>query len=60
MICLPGVNVDSVWQFSCVNMISYRTRAITTRGFYIFYPIFADHFFVIKDVLSENFVFIYC
>ena len=28
----------------------YRTRAIISRGLYIFYPIFKDHFFVFKEV----------
>ena len=37
----------------------YRTRAIISRGLYIFYPIFKDHFFVFKEVFSENFVFMY-
>jgi hypothetical protein len=29
-------------------------RAIISRGLYIFYPIFKDHFFVFKEVFSEN------
>ena len=29
---------------------TYRTRAIISRGLYIFYPIFEDHFFVFKDL----------
>ena len=37
----------------------YRTRAIITRGLYIFYPLFEDHFFVFKEVFSENFVLMY-
>ena len=37
----------------------YRTRAIITRGLYIFYPIFEDHFFVFKEVFSENSVLMY-
>ena len=32
----------------------YRTRAIISRGLYIFYTIFKDHFFVFKEVFSEN------
>ena len=28
----------------------YCTRAIISRGLYIFYPIFEDQFFVFKDV----------
>ena len=31
----------------------YRTRAIITRGLYIFYPIFEDHFFVFKEVFQK-------
>ena len=37
----------------------YRTRAIISRGLYIFYPISKDHFFVFKEVFSENSVFMY-
>ena len=37
----------------------YRTRAIITRDLYIFYPIFEVHFFVFKEVFSENFVLMY-
>ena len=37
----------------------YRTRAIISRGLYIFYPIFKDHFFVFKEVFSENYVLMY-
>ena len=33
----------------------YRTRAIITRGLYIFYPIFEDHFFVFKEVFFTKF-----
>ena len=39
--------------------INYRTRAIISRGLYIFYPIFKDHFFVFKEVFSENSVLMY-
>ena len=28
-------------------------------GLYIFYPIFKDHFFIFKEVFSENFVLMY-
>ena len=41
---------------SCCN---YRTRAIISRGLYIFYPIFKDHFLVFKEVFSENSVLMY-
>ena len=37
----------------------YRTRAIISRGLYIFYPVFKDNFFVFKEVFSENSVLIY-
>ena len=37
----------------------YRTRAVITRGLYIYYPILEDHFFVFKEVLSENSVLMY-
>ena len=41
------------------NKTIYRTRAIITRGLYIFYPIFKDHFFVFREVFSENSVLMY-
>ena len=31
---------------------AYRTRAIISRGLYIFYPISKDHCFVFKEVFS--------
>ena len=34
-------------------------RAIISHGLYIFYPISKDHFFVFKEVLSENSVLMY-
>ena len=37
----------------------YRTRAIISRGLYIFYPISKDHFFDFKEVFSENSVPMY-
>ena len=39
--------------------LKYRTRAIISRGFYIFYPIFKEHFFVFKEVFSESSVLMY-
>ena len=36
----------------------YHTRVIITRGLYIFYILFEDHFFVVKEVFFENFVHI--
>ena len=37
----------------------YRTRAILSRGLYIFYPISKEHFFVFKEVFTENSVLMY-
>jgi hypothetical protein len=37
----------------------YRTRAIISRGLYIFYPIFKDHFVVFKEFFKENYVLMY-
>ena len=37
----------------------YCTRAIITRGLYIYYPIFEVNFFVFKEVFSENYVLMY-
>ena len=42
-----------IWVFG------YRMRANISRGFYIFYPIFKDHFFVFKEVFSETSVPMY-
>ena len=39
--------------FACI-LITYPTRAIISRGLYIFYPISKDHFFVFKEVVSQN------
>ena len=38
---------------------AYRTRAIISRGLYIFYPISKNHFFVFKEVFSKNSVLMY-
>ena len=46
-------------QVEVFNLANYRTRAIISRGLYIFYPIFKDHFFVFKKVFSENSVLMY-
>ena len=44
----------SSWTFN------HRTRAIISRGLYIFYPILENHFFVFNEVFfSEKYVFIY-
>ena len=37
----------------------YRTRAIISRGLYIFYPIFENRFFGFQEVFSENYVLMY-
>ena len=39
--------------------VGYRTLAIISHGLYIFHPIFKDHFFVFKEVFSENSVLMY-
>ena len=38
---------------------NYRVSVIISRGLYTFYPILEDHFFVFKEVFSENSVFFY-
>ena len=51
---------DSKQSLENVNRyIIYRTRAIISRGLYIFYHISKNHFFVFKEVFSENFVLMY-
>ena len=61
--------VDTIFEFKVSSnkfigffqisiMSTYRMRAIISRGLYIFYPISKDHFFVFKEVFSENFVLI--
>ena len=40
-------------------IVIYRTRAIISRGLYLFCPIFHVHFFVFKEVFSENSVLMY-
>ena len=42
-----------------IDKYKYRMRTIITRDLYIFYPIFEDHFFVFKEVSSENSVLKY-
>ena len=42
-----------------LSIINYHTRAIIRRGLYIFYLISKDHFFVFKEVFSENSVIMY-
>ena len=37
------------------DLTYYRTRAIISRGLYIFYPISNDHFFVFKEVFFRKF-----
>ena len=54
-------NFLSMPNFLCINKIIlvFSTRAIISRGLYIFYPISKDHFFVFKEVFSEIFVLMY-
>ena len=40
-------------------IIIHGTRAIISRGFYIAHPIFKDHFFVFKEVFSDNSVLVF-
>ena len=40
-------------------MVEYHTRAIISRGLYIFYPISKNHFFVFKEVFTGNSVIMY-
>ena len=47
------------FQNSNPNPKCYRTRAIISRGLYIFYSIFKYNFFVFKEVFSENSVLIH-
>ena len=47
------------WDLQLIGQSNYRTRAIISRGLYIFYPISKDHFFVFKEVFSENSVLMY-
>ena len=59
------INYPKDWKkntFSLIELLVkfiYRTRAIISRGLHIFYPISKDHFFVFKEVFSENSVFMY-
>ena len=56
---------DQLYEDLCIefqffeNYNMSRTRAIISRGLYIFYPISKDHFFVFKEVFSENSVPMY-
>ena len=56
---------DQLYEDLCIefqffeNCNMYRMRAIISRGFYIFYPISRDHFFVFKEDLLENSVLMY-
>ena len=52
--------IVEVWRFKLLEPdYEYRTSAIISRGLYIFYPISKDHFFVFKEVFSENYVLMY-
>ena len=46
--CLVGLKGKCIGYF-----FSYRTRAIISRGLYIFYPIFKDHFFVLRRFFQK-------
>ena len=62
-----------VWKSKCYNKTKssswvhlgmyykqmYRTRAIITRGLYIFYPLFGSQKRFFKEVFSENSVLMY-
>ena len=48
--CLVGLKGKCIRYF-----FSYRTRAIISRGLYIFYPIFKDQFFVFKEFFFRKF-----
>ena len=52
MVGLKSVIPKICYWANCLKSI-YRTRAIISRGVYI-YPISNDHFFVFKEVFSEN------
>ena len=52
-------NCQKLWKTSIQILSKYRTRAIISRGLFIFYPIFKDHFFVFKEVFYENSVLMY-
>jgi hypothetical protein len=52
-------NLSSIIGLDYQNNRKYRRRAIISHGLYIFYPIFKDHFFVFKEVFSENSVLMY-
>ena len=46
------MSIYKIWTFP---FLSSLTRAIITRGLYIFYPIFEDHFFVFKEFFFRKF-----
>ena len=52
---LNSLSID----FPVVDDSDYRTCVIISRGLYIFYPISKDHFFVFKEVFSENSALMY-
>ena len=47
------------WYTRILDKYGYRTRAIITRGLYIYYPLFENPLFVFKEVFSENSVVMY-
>ena len=42
-----------------ISSTAYRAIAIVSQCLYTFYPILEDHFFVFKEIFSENSVFMY-
>jgi hypothetical protein len=50
-----GLETTAFIVFSDNFQIRYRTRAIITRGLYIYYSIFEVHFFVFKEVFFRKF-----
>ena len=56
-ILLPVLGLFSLIS-EVIKLLYYPTRAIISRGLYIFNPISRDHFFVFKEVFSENSVLI--
>ena len=53
VICRLKISIHEY--FVLWDIFKYRTRAIISRGLYIF----KDHFFVLKEVFKENYVLMY-
>ena len=43
----------------CIILHAYHTRAIITRGLYVYYPLFQVHFLVYKEIFLKNSVLMY-